>query len=320
MEMFKPGKKKKRYLKYIFGLFLVLVIIALVFAGWLWQASEKKYETANRNLKIEYTPARTKEGLRLLMTGCYQCHYNSQTNSLSGTIITGMKSINDFQTGNITRDSATGIGSWTDGQLYYFFKTGIKPNGNFVFEMPKYPIMAEEDIYSLISFLRSDDTICRPVQTKARTKDKVGLFAKFWFRYGQTPPKLPEQPIALPDTSDMVAFGRYLATARYPCFVCHTKVGITIDYENPETDPYFFRGGNHIPSDIDGEIVISPSLIPEKDSLLENWSTGQFIKTVKTGIKPNGEMVKNPMFAFYTLSDREAVAIFEYLKTLRKSK
>jgi muramoyltetrapeptide carboxypeptidase LdcA involved in peptidoglycan recycling len=45
-----------------------------------------------------------------------------------------------------------------DGELEYLVRTGVKANGQYVPPwMPKQPRMADEDLHSIVAFLRSDD-------------------------------------------------------------------------------------------------------------------------------------------------------------------
>jgi hypothetical protein len=63
-------------------------------------------------------------------------------------------------TQNITQDKTYGIGSWTDGELVYLLRTGIKRDGKYAPPyMAKLPHLADEDMNAVISFLRSNDPL-----------------------------------------------------------------------------------------------------------------------------------------------------------------
>ena len=53
---------------------------------------------------------------------------------------------------NITKDPEHGIGKWTDGELLYLLRTGIKPDGRFLPVMAKLQKMSDEDIQSIVAF------------------------------------------------------------------------------------------------------------------------------------------------------------------------
>src|SRR3712207_9407227 len=69
-----------------------------------------------------------------------------------------------------SQDPEKGIGRWTDGQLLHLLRTGIRPDGSMVGIMLTYPLMADEDLYSLIAWLRSD---AYPVQATKEEAPKA---------------------------------------------------------------------------------------------------------------------------------------------------
>ena len=61
---------------------------------------------------------------------------------------------------NITHDKDVGIGAWTDGELAFMLRTGINRQGKYTPPwMPKLPRIDDEEIASIIAFLRSDDSL-----------------------------------------------------------------------------------------------------------------------------------------------------------------
>ena len=117
-------------------LFLLIALSVLLAAGaFLLWSPLPRYAAENPALHVEITPARVAEGKRMALTVCWRCHYNAETGTLAGHQHGNPKRLGDFYSANITRDSATGIGGWSDGQLFYFLRTGVKPTGEFVFDI-----------------------------------------------------------------------------------------------------------------------------------------------------------------------------------------
>jgi cytochrome c2 len=87
---------------------------------------------------------------------------------MTGKELPEMAELGKIYSKNITHDPLSGIGKWTDGELYSFMRTGIKPDGQYVpIYMPKFPLMSDEDLKSVIAWLRSDSY---PVQGLARSR------------------------------------------------------------------------------------------------------------------------------------------------------
>ena len=118
----------------------------------------------------------------------------------------------------------------------------------------------------------------------------------------------------MPDTNNLVEFGRYLAV-NFDCWACHSADFKTMNVMHPELTPGFFGGGNK-PLSLEGEVMLTSNLTPDKESGIGNWTEDQFVKAMKYGRKDGEPALRYPMLPFSTLTDYEAKAIFEYLKTI----
>ena len=127
---------------------------------------------------------------------------------------------------NITQDKTYGIGTWTDGELLYLLRTGIKRDGRYAPPwMAKLPNMADEDINSVIAFLHSDD----PMVAASLTPDTPcapSFLAKFLATVAFKPLPFPGHRIEMPDTNNAVELGKYLVF-NLECYSCHSA-----DYQN----------------------------------------------------------------------------------------
>jgi cytochrome c2 len=216
---------------------------------------------------------------------------------------------------NLTHDPVYGIGNWTDGELYAFLRTGVRPDGTFApTYMPKYPLMAEYDIESLIAWLRSDRPEVQATQEEA-PPSKPSFFTKFLTNVAIKPLPMPAAPIQVPDTQETVAFGRYVADGVYACWACHSADFARQNSLQPSLSFHFYGGGNPM-LNLSGEVVPSSNLTPDAQGLPGGYDAAGFLDALKYGKKKNGELTRYPMIPHTVLSDTEVHAVYAYLKTV----
>ena len=270
-----------------------------------------------KNAKIEVTPQRVARGEKIATVLCNGCHANNE-NRLVGRQIGDLPAeFGTIYSLNITQDKEEGIGNWTDGELTYLLKTGIKRTGKYALIMPKFPKMADEDIKSVIAYLHSDRF---PVQaTKGRQPDQEpSLLLKILTNTVMKPIDLVNEPILVPDSTDKLAFGRYVANDMVGCYACHSKDFSKQDPLNPEKSLGFYGGGNPMP-DLEGKIIPSSNLTFDAETgIAKKYTEAQFVEAVKLCKKPDGSLLRYPMMPHVTLTDYEIAAIYGYLKTIPK--
>jgi len=180
--------------------------------------------------------------------------------------------------------------------------------------MPKYLHLSDNDMSSLVTFLMSDDPLLKPTPIQPpppKYSIPMKLLMSFWLR----PPHWQPTSVMEPNTDNSVEWGRYLAVAKFACFDCHSGNTMTNNYLNPESSWRFFKGGSpHV--NTFGQTVQSPNLTPYDGSAVETWSENEFARCLRTGIRPDGTFLQDPMFPFSQLTEDEAGAIFKFLKTL----
>jgi mono/diheme cytochrome c family protein len=217
---------------------------------------------------------------------------------------------------NITQNKQVGIGDWTDGEIYYLLRTGIKRDGQYIPPyMAKFPNASEEDIYSIIAWLRSDKFCVQPSTTEA-SESKPSFLTKFLSRVAFKPLPINKAPIPSPDTTNKVEWGRYLSTAVYGCYACHSADFKTMNEVEPEKSGGYFGGGN-VMKDLSNKDVVTSNLTFDETGIAK-LTLEQFINEVRYCKKPDGSMLRYPMFPHNGLTDSEVAAIYEYLKTLPK--
>ncbi|MBK7149164.1 MAG: c-type cytochrome, partial [Bacteroidetes bacterium] len=200
-------KKVLRLVAYLIGL---VVVVVVAFAAFVHFRGIPKYEADKVALTVKADSAMVAHGAKLASVQCLHCHRGSD-GKVSGRPLSELPpDFGKVYSANITQSKTNGVGNWTDGEIYSLLRTGVKPDGQFLPNyMPKFPHMSEYDMQSVIAWLRSD----RP-EVQASEIPKVptepSFLTKFLCLVAFKKIPLPAQPVVEPDTTDLVAYGRYL--------------------------------------------------------------------------------------------------------------
>ncbi len=305
----------KKILK-ISGIILTTVILLIAISGFvLHRKGIPSYEMALPEVNISATPAMIERGQKLTEMLCAGCHLNSQTGSLTGTIMKDAPpEFGTIYAPNITQDKEHGIGTWSDAHLVRLLRTGIKKDGKYAPPyMAKLPLMADSDIEAIISFLRSDHKLVLPNPTPDKPSEP-SILTKLLCQIAWKPFPLPSKRIELPDSQNILALGEYLAH-NLDCFSCHSADFKTNNFLDPAASPGYFGGGNKVLNQ-EGEIILTSNLTPDKQTGIGDWTKEEFIQVLKTGIKTGEPALSYPMQPYLKLTNHEAGAIYEYLRTI----
>ncbi|HTM92088.1 MAG TPA: hypothetical protein VL095_06715 [Flavisolibacter sp.] len=309
-------KKVLRYLLIVIG---ILVILVGGFAAFIAVKGIPKYTAENFDLKVTSTPDRIERGKQLSAMLCNDCHLNSNTGKLTGSRMDEVSQFGTVYSRNITNDPEHGIGKMTDGQLAYLLRTGVRPDGRFLPVMAKLQKMSDEDLQSIIAFLRSDNEWVKADATP-NSDSKYSFLTKFLTTMKLIKPMPFYKSVAEPDTTNVVKWGEYVSLYRVECYTCHSADFTTVDFINPEKSKGFFAGGNKFAMP-DGSVIYSANLTMDEETGIGRWTEEEFVKALKTGIVPHGQPgVRPPMKPYVYLTDSEAKAIYAYLKTIPKIK
>jgi mono/diheme cytochrome c family protein len=297
----------------VLGCIILIVITALAYVQF---SGIPKYEAPAVAMKVEVTPERVEQGRKIGSILCITCHA-ADDGRMTGKELPEMAELGKIYSKNITHDPLSGIGKWTDGELYSFMRTGIKPDGQYVpIYMPKFPLMSDEDLKSVIAWLRSDSY---PVQASPVPdyESEPSFLTKFLSHAIPVfkPFPLPDKEIVTPDSTNKVALGKYL-TAIYDCYMCHSQDYMKLNLLEPEKSEGYFAGGMEMET-MKKEIVYASNLTFDVTGIA-HYTEEEFINTVKHGRKPDGTMVKFPMLPKTALEDYEVAAIYAYLQTVPK--
>ena len=174
-----------------------------------------------------------------------------------------------------------------------------------------YAKMDREDIYSIIAYLRT----LEPIESQIPEREldfPLGLVINLMPERAESTP--------MPDPSDQVAYGEYLANAA-GCISCHT----TQDDRGMMIPELLLAGGNEFPLPTGG-IVRSANLTPDGGTGIGKWTEEAFLLRFK--IYADSSMVlpevrqgdlNTPMsWSLYgNLKDEDLSAIYAYLQTVK---
>ncbi|CCH54870.1 cytochrome c, class I [Fibrisoma limi BUZ 3] len=310
-------KTVKKILKRFGQGLLVLLLLIGGFCAYVALTPPRTYDPpVAPDIKVEVTEARIKRGETIAQLQCIACHGDND-NRLTGKHLDDIPAMfGNIYSRNITQDKEKGIGNWTDGQIIYFLRTGIRPNGSTAF-MPQYGLMADEDVKSVVAWLRSDQFPVQPSRKEAPPAE-YSFVAKMLMWTIIKPGDYPEQTIELPDSTKSAAVGKYIATAVADCYGCHSADYLDLDKQNPERTKGYFGGGSKF-NGLDGKPILSANLtFDEETGIGKKYTKEQFIRAVKHGVRPDGSVLRYPMSPMVALSEKEIAAVYDYLKTVPK--
>jgi mono/diheme cytochrome c family protein len=292
----------------------VLLVVALAAGGFVTYFPVHA-ATHPVELAVKSTPERVARGKVIVEALCSGCHYDQNSGGLTGRrMIDAPDEFGVVYSHNITKDTKEGIGSYTDGELTYLLRTGIERDGVYPGPFMAHPHSSDEDIASVVSFLRSDDPWVKAQPIPNRVT-QAGLLFKILDHVAWKPSPYPTAPVVAPPATDKVAYGRYLARDVYDCYACHSADFKTMDPEVPEHSKGFFGGGTPT-LDSDHHPVLTANLTPDPETGLGKWSEAQFTRALREGFRPDNRPLRYPMEPMPELSNDEASAIWAYLQTV----
>jgi mono/diheme cytochrome c family protein len=308
-------KKVFKIIGYVFG---GLVLLIAGFCTYVAVVGVPSYDPPTiPEITVESTPARIARGEVIGQIQCLACHANNQ-NRLTGKYLGEVPALfGKLYSKNITQHPEKGIGNWTDGELIYFLRTGIRRDGTYAPIMPQYPQMADEDLKSVVAWLRSDRF---PVQASKEEapESELSFVSKLLTHTLMKPLAYSPALVSLPDSTDPVALGKYTADAIGDCYSCHSGDLIDQSKEQPEKSKGYYGGGIEMKGEGGKPVITANLTFDEQTGIAKKYTREQFIRVVKLGVRPDGSILKQPMFPRPMLSDNEVGAIYEFLKTVPK--
>nr|WP_244290400.1 cytochrome c [Leptospira bourretii] len=280
--------------------FLSLVGILLVLVTTIYALSSSRM---NKTYAVKFIPipkfsksVDIVEGKRLYQSrGCGDCHDVDG----SGKTFIENPAIGTLSGSNLTAGKGGILSDRTDEELAIAIRHGVGKNGRALIFMPStdFQGMTNEDVGKLISFLRS-----LPGIDKVQGELKPGPLGRFLFLIGEIPVFVSAEIINHEIThltnitpSVSIEYGKYVAST---CTGCHG---------------FSLKGGP-----IQGAPPEWPPAQNISKSGINHYTEANFIKTIRTGKRPDGSEMKFPMpwKSLGQLTDTELKALWMYLQTI----
>jgi mono/diheme cytochrome c family protein len=261
--------------------------------------------------RFESTPERLARGRYMVesVTGCVYCHSDLDWKARgypvkAGTSGSGRSWADEgipFLTApNITSDSETGGGHWSDDMYARAIREGIGHDGRALFPiMPyqNYRSMSDEDLASVIVYIRS-----LPPVKKALPRSQIPFPLN---RLINSVPQPLDAPVEAPAPAKR---GEYLVTMS-SCFDCHTP------QDKGQPVPGLAFAGGFVFTSPSGQVA-SVNITPDATGI-PYYDEALFLEMMRTGRVKAREIHDQMPWIFYgTQSDDDLKAMFAYLKTL----
>ena len=320
--------------KILLILLSIIVVFLLGFFIYVQASWNKKYDWEAPALKVSTDSAVIARGQYLVLgpAHCVSCHVSSFADlvaadqgkdvELKGGVRFPMGPLGAIYTRNLTPDKETGIGRYTDAQLFRMMRHGIRPDG--VSSMPilmPFWKMADDDMIAIVSYLRSMEPAKNAVPENEWTfMGKAIRTLSTTFK----PVENPDAPAVAPAMAPTIERGEYLARYVTNCVGCHTQRDI-MTYE--ATGPEFAGGMEFEPWPEFHEFLKedpnlwlrTPNITPDPGGVLVQYKTAEeFIARFRKG----RAVSYSPMDwgPFSRMSDEDLTAIWMYLNSLEPVK
>jgi cytochrome c553 len=229
------------------------------------------------------------------VTGCTECHGAD----LGGTVMADVPPF-FLAAPNITRGKGGRADTLTDVDFERALRFGVRRDGQSLIVMPSetFAHLTDLDLQSIIAFVRSVPAVDRELpRASIRFLGRV-LLGAGQFPVLAAPLAAKEKPHALMEPAPTAEYGRYLV-AIAGCRGCH----------GPSL------AGGMVAAGKPGAIA-SANLTPA--GRLGTWSEEDFMRTLRTGKKPDGIPLNEtmPWKVYGQMTDDELHAIVRYLRTV----
>jgi mono/diheme cytochrome c family protein len=204
---------------------------------------------------------------------------------------------------NLTPDRETGLGAIPDDAVARAIREGVSHDGRALFMMPwqNYRQMSDEDVASVVAYLRALPPVKRPRGTTA-----IQAPVRWFLKAGTAP---LTAPVMTTRASDPVARGKQLAEIGQ-CQTCHTPV----DGRHQPLAGMAFAGGQEF---VIGGVRYRSSNITPDPSGISYYSQELFIRTMRTGNVGGRRLAPiMPWADIRKLTDGDLAALWAFLKTV----
>lgn len=245
--------------------------------------------------------------------GCAGCHTDEKN---KGAPLAGGRALHSpfgtFYSPNITPDSDTGIGRWSEADFTRALRDGISPQGEHyypAFPYTSYTQLTDADLRALWTYLRDVKPVRQANRPHAlpwylRSRATLRFWKTMFFDPG------PHQPQA--GQSPAWNRGAYLVNAVTHCGECHTPRNLLGGFKRSQQ-----LAGN--PNGVDD--AKAPNITPDGKTGIGQWTENDLVYYLETGATPDGDYAGDAMAeiidnstSHLTQDDRRAIAV--YIKSL----
>lgn len=245
--------------------------------------------------------------------GCQACHTDTKG---KGPVLGGGRALatpfGTYYSPNITADPEHGIGRWSDADFLRALRQGRAPEGSHYF--PVFPYTAftkisDEDVRALKDYIFS-----LPASDRPNRPHEVGFpfswrfLMTFWkWLYFEPGPLAPD-----PARDAVWNRGAYLARALGHCGECHT----------PRNALGGLDQGLEFAGTLEGpEGGKVPNITPDSETGIGDWSDGDLLFLLRTGLVPSGDVVGSTMGEVIEngtskLTEDDQKALIAYLRSV----
>jgi len=314
----------------ILGILAILLLIIGGFVIYVQLNWNKTYDIPYPDLQVSADSAVIERG-RYLVHGpahCSNCHVSSiedmiaadqgKVIPLEGGVPFPLGELGVLYTPNLTPDPKTGIGRYSDGQIFRMMRHAVRPNGMATLSllMPFWN-MADEDLVAVVSYLRS----MTPIENEVSPADwtSMGKVVRVFASPFQPIQSPTPAPVA-PPMEATIQRGEYLARYVANCVGCHTQFDPTT-FEPMAAE---YSGGSefepfaefHLAVGEDPDLwVRSPNITPHPNGALSKFKT---VEEWKERFRKGRQIKISPMHwgPFSRMSDQDLEALYLYLNSL----
>lgn len=298
--------------------FLILIAGAFIYLNTAYPKVDPPAD-----IKINSTPEMLKRGeyLANYVAVCTDCHSTRDFTKFSGPIVPGTEGkggeLIDHQFGvpgkiYINNITPAALGNWTDGDMIRAITMGINKDGEPLFPMMPYQHyneMMEEDLYSIIAYIRTLKSI------KGDYPDK-----ELDFPLNHLIKTMPIQTYkpAKVDKSNSIEYGKYLFTMA-SCGHCHTQ-----NEKGEPVEGMELAGGSE--TQLPFGTLRSANITPDLETGIGAWTKEIFISKFKSydpqvrgyiNVKPGEFNSIMPWTMYAGMTEEDLGAIYDYLRTIK---
>ena len=297
---------------------VVLLATAITFTiGWRPFIGPKVRPLTNR--AYERTPQRLERGryIATALSGCIYCHSPHEWKMPGHPIVAGKEGTGEvlpyadtpgrIVAPNLTPDTATGAGNWSDDEFARAIREGVGHDGRALFPIMPYErfrSMSDEDLASVVVYFRS-----LPPVPNDLPPTEIIFPVKFLIR---RVPQPVTSPVAIESTNDPVRRGAHLVNLA-GCIDCHTAMiqGAFV----PGLD---FAGGHEFPGPW---LTLASANITPDASGISYYDEALFLEVMRTGsVRARKLSDVMPVSVYKNLTDDDLKVMFAYLRTLKPVK